>query len=370
MAVHPQAVRLFLCGDVMTGRGMDQILPHPSAPGLHESYVRHASIYVELAELAHGEITTPVDFSYPWGEALRELDGVSPNARIINLETCITTSEDYWPDKGIHYRMHPRNVRCLTVARPDVVVLANNHVLDYGYSGLLDSLETLEDADIRTAGAGPNLQEAQQPARVDIGNGHAVLVFGFGAWDSGVPPEWAALENQAGVDYLGELSDRSAAGIADRIRVTKGPGDLVIASIHWGSNWGYEIPRMHVKFAHRLIESGVDIVHGHSSHHPRPIEVYRGKLILYGCGDFINDYEGIAGYEKFRGDLRLMYLAQLDARTGALLELRMVPMMSRKLRLVRASRQDAEWLRSTLSKVSLDFGTRVKLLEDDLVLEL
>ena len=48
-----------------------------------------------------------------------------------------------------------------------------------------------------------------------------------------------------------------------------------------------------IRFAHRLIDAGVDVVHGHSSHHPRPIEVYRGKLILYGCGDTIDDYEGI-----------------------------------------------------------------------------
>lgn len=127
---------------------------------------------------------------------------------------------------------------------------------------------------------------------------------------------------------------------------------------------------MHTQFAHRLIEFGVKVVHGHSSHHARPIEVYKGKLILYGCGDFIDDYEGISGYEKFRGDLRLMYFAHLNRRTGELLGLRMVPMMSKKLRLVHAARHDAKWLRSTLSDVSLDFGAQVKLLEDnDLILK-
>jgi poly-gamma-glutamate capsule biosynthesis protein CapA/YwtB (metallophosphatase superfamily) len=365
-----QKVSLFLCGDVMTGRGIDQILPHPSAPSLREPYVRDARDYVELAEQANGEIPLPVEPSYPWGEALQALDQASPEVRIINLETSITTSEDYWPNKGIHYRMHPRNIGVLTVARPAVVVLANNHVLDFGYRGLIETLAVLEKEGTTTAGAGRNLEEAQQPARVEVFSGNAILVFGFGMDSSGVPPAWAALKNRAGVDILRDLSDRTAAAVAECLRLAKRPGDLVVASIHWGSNWGYGIPSAHVRFAHQLIDLGVDLVHGHSSHHPRPIEVYKGKLILYGCGDFINDYEGISGYEEFRDDLRLMYFAQLDGCNGELLELRMVPMKAERLRLIQASRRDAQWLRRTLTQASLDFGTHVKLLEDqNLLLE-
>jgi poly-gamma-glutamate capsule biosynthesis protein CapA/YwtB (metallophosphatase superfamily) len=51
-----------------------------------------------------------------------------------------------------------------------------------------------------------------------------------------------------------------------------------------------------VRFARRLIDGGVDVIHGHSSHDLRPVEVYRGRLILYGCGDCIDDYEGISGH--------------------------------------------------------------------------
>lgn len=66
----------------------------------------------------------------------------APDFRIINLETSITTSED-WAPKDIHYRMHPANIPCLTVAKVDCCVLANNHVLDWGRSGLVETLETL-----------------------------------------------------------------------------------------------------------------------------------------------------------------------------------------------------------------------------------
>ena len=78
---------------------------------------------------------------------------------------------------------------------------------------------------------------------------------------------------------------------------------------------------MQIRFAHRLIDGGVDLVHGHSSHHPRPIEVYRKKLILYGCGDLVDDYEGIGSHRGYRDDLRLLYLPRLDPVSGELVEL-------------------------------------------------
>jgi poly-gamma-glutamate synthesis protein (capsule biosynthesis protein) len=119
------------------------------------------------------------------------------------------------------------------------------------------------------------------------------------------------------------------------------------------------VPAGQVRFAHRLIDGGTDLVHGHSSHHPRPIEVYRGKLILYGCGDCIDDYEGIAGHEEYRDDLRLLYFAAVDSATGTLAELRMVPMKASKMRLEHATVTDAQWLATVLQRISRRFGTQV-----------
>ena len=129
------------------------------------------------------------------------------------------------------------------------------------------------------------------------------------------------------------------------------PGDLLIASIHWGSNWGYDIPSKQIAFAHRLVEEGVAIVHAHSSHHVKAIEVFKGRLILYGSGDFLTDYEGISGYEEFRGDLALMYFVELDSQTGQLVSARLVPMQMRRFRVERASAADARWLCDLLNKL-------------------
>jgi poly-gamma-glutamate capsule biosynthesis protein CapA/YwtB (metallophosphatase superfamily) len=351
-------VTVFLAGDVMTGRGVDQILPCPSPPDIHESYVRDARDYVRLAEEANGPVARAVEPEYIWGDALGELARVQPDARIVNLETAVTRSDLWWKGKGINYRMHPANVACLTAAKIDVCALANNHVLDYDYAGLEETLETLHAAGVKTAGVGRNLSEAQRPAIVDLAGGR-VVVLSVGTETSGIPPAWAAAERRAGVDFLPDLSDGTASAVADRVRRATRPGDVAIVSIHWGSNWGHAVPDAHVRFAHRLVDGGVDLVHGHSSHHPRPIEVYRGKLVLYGCGDFIDDYEGIGGHEEFRADLAIMYFASVEASTGRLTALRMTPMQIRRMRLNRASPADAEWFRRTLDRVSRDFGSEV-----------
>ena len=119
------------------------------------------------------------------------------------------------------------------------------------------------------------------------------------------------------------------------------------------------MPDDQVRFAHRLIDAGVDMIHGHSSHHPRPVEIYRGKLVLYGCGDAINDYEGITGYEQFRGDLRLLYLASVTADSGTLAALHMVVMQARNMRLRYASTTDSQWMRAALEQISHRFGSRI-----------
>ncbi|MFF9869772.1 CapA family protein [Streptomyces sp. NPDC013953] len=362
--VAPEPVTLFLCGDVMLGRGIDQILPHPGDPTLWEEYIRDARAYVELAEAVNGPVPRPVDWTWPWGDALALLDGAAPDARVLNLETAVTRSDDRAEGKPVLYRMHPGNLPCLAAARPDVCVLANNHVLDFGRRGLRETLDVLAGGGLRAAGAGRDAEEAWRPAAVPLARGGRVLVFSFGMPSSGVPGEWAAGPDRPGVAWVAEPSDADAAGVVRRVRDEKRPGDVVVASVHWGSNWGYGVPRAHTRFAHALADGGVDVVHGHSSHHPRPLELYRGKLILYGCGDFVDDYEGITGYEPYRDDLRPLYFVSVEPGTGRLTGLRMPLLRSRRLRLGPAPHADRAWLRTTLDRISRGYGVRVGLAPD------
>ena len=364
-AMNDNELTLFLCGDVMLGRGIDQIQQRASRPELFEPYVRSALEYVELAERATGPLPRQVPPAYVWGDALDEWARVRPDARIVNLETAVTTADAAWPRKGIHYRMHPANVGILTAAGIDCGVLANNHVLDWGRAGLGETLDTLHAAGIRTAGAGRTAQEAAQPAILPVGGRARVLVFAFATLDCGTLPDWAATATRAGIALLPALSAGAVAEIAARVRAVKQPGDVVVASIHWGGNWGYAVPAAQRTFAHALIDSAqVDVVHGHSSHHFKGIEVHRDHLILYGCGDFINDYEGIGGYESYRGELGLMYFPTLDARDGALRRLTMIPTQVRHFRVNRARPDDARWIAATLDRESRALGTRVERASD------
>jgi len=220
----------------------------------------------------------------------------------------------------------------------------------------------LRAAGIGSAGAGADRDAAWAPVRLAAG-GHAdVLLFALGFEASGVPADWAATAQQAGIAWLAEPTTDAADAWSARIAAQRRTGDRVIASVHWGGNWVRAVPAAHRAFAHRLIDSGaVDVVHGHSSHHPLPVEVYRGKLILYGCGDLINDYEGIAGRQDgLRSDLGCLYLATLVPQTGQWLDLEIVPLRLCRFRLRHADAAERDELLARFNPPQAAFGSRVE----------
>ena len=354
-------IRLFLAGDVMTGRGIDQVLRQPSEPRLDEPFVRDARVYVELAERRSGAIPRRAAPEYIWGDALAELERARPDVGVVNLETSITTSDAFWPGKAIHYRMHPANIDCLAVVPVDCWVLANNHVLDFGREGLTETLEVLRGAGLGLAGAGENAALAGAPCDVDVPGKGRVRVYAFGFETSGIPFAWAAGEDLSGVNF--RVAPTAAAGIhiGRMIQKTRSEGDVVVVSVHWGSNWGFAIPHGERAFAHALIDSGgADVVHGHSSHHPKAIEIYRNRPILYGCGDLITDYEGIGGREAYRPGLSAMYLVDMDTEGRGLIALTIVPMRLERFSLRPAASDDVAWLVERLNRDGRDLGTRAE----------
>lgn len=342
------SIRLSLAGDVMTGRGIDQILPHPADPTLYEGWVKNAVEYVELAERAGQPIPQPVEPGYIWGDALEFLHGHDVDARIINLETALTDRGDPWPHKGIHYRMSPKNIDCITIAGIDVCTLANNHVLDWSRQGLEDTVTTLQRAGIGLTGAGSDAESAWKPATVDVPPARLV-VLGIGMGSSGIPRDWEAGPSTPGVAYASGNLEATLDSVCQSIESIGREGDIPVVSIHWGPNWGYGIPAQHRRLAHALVDAGVSLIHGHSSHHPMGIEIYRERPIFYGCGDLINDYEGIGGHDAYLPDLRALYLLDLE-NDGRLAGLELVPMRSKQFRLTRVSEEDADHLARTLNE--------------------
>ena len=321
-------MKIFLCGDVMLGRGIDQGLPRPCAPRLHEASMDFAVGYLRLAEQANGPIPRPLDFAYVWGAALMELNRTQPHARIINLETSITRSEDFEP-KGINYRMSPENAGCLATAGIDCCALANNHVLDWGRAGLLDTLAALHQLAHQDRGSGSRSRRGERagdPGRRRRGTSARIFVR-FG------DERHATALGGTGRCCRSEFSACSVRGDGRRGHPAGDPGEAAKRYRHrfhpLGIELGLRDRGSQRWFAHALVDrANVSIVYGHSSHHAKGLEVYNNRLILYGCGDFLNDYEGIRGYEEFRDDLALMYFASVDLSSADLLALEMVPLQS------------------------------------------
>lgn len=361
-----KSVKLFLGGDVMLGRGIDQAFPSSADPKLYEPYVKDARTYIDLAEKKNGPLSLPIDARYLWGDALKIWQRERPDLKLVNLETSITTSKEPWPGKAIHYKMHPSNIESLKVPDINYCSLANNHVLDWGRIGLKETLNTLEDQAIGYSGAGQNSVQAAAPAVYQL-KGLRILIFSYGFHNSGVPAEWAAKSDRPGILYLPSMGEESLRKIQENINKHSEPGDLIVLSVHWGGNWGYEISSGWRAFARGLIDQAkVDLVFGHSAHHPMGIEVYREKLILYGAGDFLNDYEGIRGYEEFRSDLTLMYFPVLDA-DGDLVSLKMIPLKIKNFQLQKPKARDVTWIRNVLEKEGRSLGTNVDVQNDKIL---
>ena len=361
----------------MLGRAVQLTFPNqtPGDDEIKDSCM--ASHYLTMS--MHGNISVDLpqiralnqDGAYLWNDYRKLIITPPPDLRILNLETAVTTSIDnrdipLWKLRyhfhennaaialhGYHSITHSRNVDA--TPSPVVVTFANNHVFDCGKRAFVEetlpcfqTLRKKSHQQIQFAGSGLNLSDASMPASISLSD-EKVKIFAVGCHDSGVPSSWSATASEPGIFYIGGLEserDVNAAFdiITQAVRAYSDPkNDLVILSIHWGPNWAYrdgedKAEQVHRrKLAHRLIdEAGVDLIYGHSSHHVRGIEVYNNKLILYGAGDLINDYEGFSNpgeekYSSFGG----IFLADFSPRTHELVDLHIVPMFMNRLQLCR-----------------------------------
>jgi poly-gamma-glutamate synthesis protein (capsule biosynthesis protein) len=342
-------ITIALGGDVITGRGVDQALASPGDPTTGEHSGRRADDYLRLLEAGYGPLERPLADEAIWGDVPAWLAQRGVGLRIANLETAVTTSLEAWPNKRYRFRMHPGNIGCLEAASLDCLTLANNHVLDWGAGGLTETLDTLHSAGFATAGAGRSLDEAARPAILHPPSGPRVLVFSAAHVSSFTPRPWAASGTGTGIWLLDGYDRSTLDSFRARIEQFRAPGDLVIASLHWGPNWGYEVNFLRRSFARAIIDhAGVDIVHGHSSHHPIGLELHRGRPILYGCGDLVNDYG--ATQPRFRNDIGGWYVLGLRAPDYRPSAIEFLPLRRDGLRIERPTPAEISWLAERMTR--------------------
>lgn len=234
------------------------------------------------------ECLAKVPPEYPWGDTMGVLR--SADALFINLECVLADRGTPSPGKTFTFRGDLRNVAVLNAARVAAASVANNHSLDYGPDALLDCLALLRAHAILPAGAGPSLEAARAPAVVAA----AAVRVAFLAFTDDVPA-WEAGDATPGIFHVPLTAappepNPRLDGLLWAIEAARGKGSLVVVSAHWGPNWEASPLAAHTRAAHLFIDRGADVVFGHSPHIVRGVEMYRGRPILYGCGDFVDDY--------------------------------------------------------------------------------
>lgn len=251
LLMNENSINIGLTGDVMIGRGVNAMI---SSKG----------------------------YVYPWGNTMALLKHTDIN--IINLEAALTNSNKK-VFKTFNFKATPDRIKTLTEAGITLVNLANNHILDFSQEGLIETIQTLDEAGIKHVGAGRSDAEAALGCVLTRSN-ISIGVLGF----TDNEPGWKATASGSGINYIDVLNGGDRDRAKHLIAELRKQADIVIISIHWGPNMKAEPDQEVVDFAHEMIEAGADIIHGHSAHNFQGIELYRHKFILYDTGDFVDDY--------------------------------------------------------------------------------
>jgi poly-gamma-glutamate capsule biosynthesis protein CapA/YwtB (metallophosphatase superfamily) len=200
----------------------------------------------------------------------------SADVAIGNLEGPLTTRGSVVLLKRYTFRSPPEpTAAALARAGFDFVSLANNHILDYGTTGLDDSIAGLDRAGIRHAGGGINLDDARRPAILDVrGTRIALLAYSF------IYPDFAASATRPGTAFISEEL------VCADIRAARAQSDVVMVSFHWGKQWAHQVLPDQRRLGHAAIDAGATAIFGHHPHVLQGMESYRGGIIFYSLGNF------------------------------------------------------------------------------------
>ncbi len=289
------------------------------------------------------EIIPTKNYAYPWGNTLPTLQQL--DVRIINLETTLTYHEEKNP-KVFNFKALPDRVKTLQTAHIDIANLANNHTLDFKETGFIETIATLDAADIKHVGAGMNAQEAHKPV-ITIKNGITIGIIGY----TDNEPTWKAENQKPGINYI-SVGDVNT--ITTQISALRPLVDILIVTSHWGPNMRQRPSQEFIQFAHAIIDAGADIIHGHSSHVFQGIEIYKNKVIMYDTGDFIDDY---AVDPLLRNDQSFLFAVTVS-KNGPV-SITTTPVIIANMQVNLATGTEKKEIMNRMQQLSQEFGTSV-----------
>ena len=213
---------------------------------------------------------------------------------LINFENAATSSGDAL--KGdVPLKCDPSYVPLAKANNVTVAGLANNHAIDYGITGMQDTLENLKSADITPMGAGNTEDEAHQAVVKDV-NGRKVTILNYMDSENFAEYSYEAMPyaNGSNPGYSAYDSEDAQKQIA-----ANNDSDLIVAYLHFGNEYSNSPNENQVKIAHELIDYGADVVVGSHPHVTQGIEMYNGKPIFYSLGNFIFDQSNTATHSAY-----------------------------------------------------------------------
>jgi len=269
------------------------------------------------------------------------------------LEGGIGTRGEPLQSKEHIFRSKPSAARGLANAGFDVVSLATPHIMDYGEDGFLDTLEFLSWYGVKYVGGGLNVEAAKKPLILTV---KGVKVAFLAYYRGSQFDQSFAKESKPGPAFpiYGEL-ERD-------ITEAKAQADLVVVSIHWGIQAkGSDVAGRQKLYAHKLIDSGADVVIGQRLHTLQGIEIYKGKPIVYSLGDFI--------YGTYAKRLPIGFILKLVFSRDGPLRIEITPLSTSDTRTgsyfpTVLHGQAAEDAITTLSKLSRELGTNIQINRD------
>lgn len=265
-------LRFMAVGDIMIGRGVSMRLK--KMDGVYDNAFAKVSSYMNMGDVVFANLESPFTDS---------THGLDKNRKIV-------------------LKAEPEAVSALKDAGINLISLSNNHIMDYYEKGLFDTMDLLDQNDIKYAGGGRNIEEARKPAIIEK-NGLKIGMLAY--------TDMAEL-TFAGKPYLSFAAGPEKSGVVPRKYETiredilkyRDQVDLLAVSLHWGVEDSFKVSVEQVEFAHKLIDDGADMILGHHPHRVQGIEIYNGKPIFYSLGNFLFDQNDKENMESFIIDMK------------------------------------------------------------------
>lgn len=372
--VAPDVVLVPVC---ITSRGEDSVLYHLELKALQMSNCKYTRAVARLRRkieeqaatdrgilvaggdtvLARWEHDLVARNGYDWPMAGLKDVLASADAALCNLECCVSlrgTPADKKEHCPFYYRARPEMLRCLTRAGIDIVTAANNHGGDYGPLSVADTARWCAEAGLVCVGNGNNLAEAETPRLANVGP----IRVGFVGMDT-TKGCFSATKDGAGINHASEDDDFKT--FTEKVKRlgewADGRCDLLVLTIHWGSNWVRETQPFQKKMARIAFDHGVDVVLGHSAHRLQGVEIVDGKPVVYDMGNLLFDC-------KLKPEGRQSALFRVHLSRGGVHKIEVLPVQALEGRTVLAGRDEAEATLSEMKELCAALGTNLTVDED------